>query len=76
MVGVTYDERFNNHTHWGWRAGLSFAYSDASGFVRGSSNARYWAVPVGINYLIGSRKNNLELGPGASLGIMNQHVTE
>lgn len=76
MAGVTYDARFNDHTHWGWRAGLAFAYSSSNNFINGSDDERYWAVPVGVNYLVGNRSNSLEIGLGASLGIVNQHTTE
>ncbi len=73
MAGVTYDARFNDHTHWGWRVGLAFAYSDEDNFLIGADDARLWAVPVGINYLLGNRRNSLELGLGISLGIINNH---
>lgn len=73
VAGVTYDSRFNDHTHWGWRAGVSFAYSDEDNFLSGAYDARLWAVPVGVNYLLGNRRNSLELGLGVSLGIINNH---
>lgn len=73
MIGVNYDARFNDHTRWGWRAGLGFAYSESDGFFNGSTSTRGWGVPVGVNYLIGSRKNNLEIGLGVNLGLYNLH---
>ncbi len=73
-VGANYDARFNSHTRWGWRAGLSFAYTNRTGFTDTyTEDTRYWAVPVGVNLLMGSHKNSLELGLGASLGIYNGH---
>lgn len=75
LVGVSYDSRFNNHTRWGWRAGLSFAYSNRNGVFSNSNDMRYWAVPVGINYLVGSHRNSLEIGFGASVGVVNIHQT-
>lgn len=76
MVGVNYDQRFKGNWHWGWRAGLAFAYSNSDNFLSGSNDERYWSVPVGINYLIGNRRDNLEIGLGASIGFVNQHYTE
>lgn len=76
MVGVSYDQRFKGNWHWGWRAGLAFAYSSSDNFLSGSSDERYWSVPVEINYLVGNRRNSLELGLGASLGIVNQHYLD
>lgn len=76
MVGINYDARFNDHTRWGWRAGLGFAYTDQDGFYVGSTSTRGWGVPIDINYLVGSRKNNLELGIGANVGIYNIHYND
>lgn len=74
LAGVNYDARFNSHTRWGWRAGLSFTYTNRNGFTDTyTEDTRYWAVPVEVNYLLGSHKNSLELGLGASLGIYNGH---
>lgn len=75
-VGVSYDQRFSKDSHWGWRAGLSFAYSGSESFFMESSSTRAWAVPLEVNYLVGSRKNSLELGIGASLGLYNCHYNE
>lgn len=72
-IGVNYDARFNKHTRWGWRAGLGFAYSESSGCFDHSNSIRAWSVPFGINYLIGNKKNYLELELGASLGLYNGH---
>lgn len=75
-IGVNYDARFNKHTRWGWRAGLGFAYSESSGCFDHSNSIRAWSVPFGINYLIGNKKNYLELELGASLGLYNGHYEE
>ena len=64
MGGVTYEQRFNNHTRWGWRAGFGFGYSENNGFLTLNSSTRAWTLPVGVNYMIGSRRNALELGLG------------
>ena len=34
---------------------------------------RYYSVPLEVNYLLGSQKNNLEVGAGANVGIYNSH---
>lgn len=76
MVGVNYDARFNRHTHWGWRAGLSFAYSSSDNFFGHATSTRAWAVPLGVNYLLGNWRNNLEMGVGVNLGVYNNHYVE
>ncbi len=73
MVGVSYDARFNSHTHWGWRAGLSFAYSSSDNFFSYATSTRAWAVPIEVNYLLGNWRNSLEMGVGANLGVYNNH---
>lgn len=73
LGGVTYEQRFNNHTRWGWRAGLGFGYSENNGFLTLNGSTRAWTLPVGVNYMIGSRRNALELGAGVSVGIYLVH---
>lgn len=71
--GITYEQRFNDHTRWGWRAGFGFGYSENNGFLTANSSTRAWTLPVGVNYMVGSRRNALELGAGVSLGLYNGH---
>ncbi|WP_199879779.1 hypothetical protein [Prevotella vespertina] len=73
MVGINYDQRFNDHTKWGWRAGVSFAFGNNSNFFGNDGSIRYYSVPLEVNYLLGSQKNNLEVGAGANVGIYNSH---
>ena len=73
LAGINYDARFNDHTRLGWRAGLSFGYGRNSGLFGTDSDVRGYAVPLEVNYLLGSQKNNLELGLGASVGVYNIH---
>lgn len=74
MVGINYDARFNDHTRWGWRTGLGFGYAESSGVLMdGSTSLRAWGVPLAVNYLVGNRKNSLELELGANLGLYNGH---
>ncbi|MCR5078093.1 MAG: hypothetical protein K6A82_08675 [Prevotella sp.] len=73
LVGINYDARFNDHTRFGWRAGVSFGYGHDSGLFGDHSDVRGYAVPLEVNYLLGSQKNNLEIGVGASVGIYNIH---
>ena len=75
LAGINYDARFNDHTRFGWRAGLSFAYGRNSDLFGTNSDVRGYAVPLEVNYLLGSQKNNLELGLGASVGVYNIHET-
>lgn len=73
LGGITYEQRFNSHTRWGWRAGFGFGYSENNGFLTLNSSTRAWTLPVGVNYMIGSRRNALELGLGVSIGLYNGH---
>jgi hypothetical protein len=73
MGGVTYEQRFNNHTRWGWRAGFGFGYSENNGFLTLNGSTRAWTLPLGVNYMIGSRRNALELDLGVSVGLYNGH---
>ncbi len=75
LAGINFDARFNDHTRLGWRAGLSFAYGRSYNLLGQDSDVRGYAVPLEINYLLGSQKNNLELGLGTSMGIYNIHET-
>lgn len=54
---------------------MSFAYGKNSGLFGTNSDVRGYAVPLEVNYLLGSQKNNLELGLGASVGVYNIHET-
>lgn len=74
-VGISYDERFNPHTRWGWRGGVGWAYTKDEDFLGHYSSTRAWAVPLEVNYLIGNRRNSLELGFGVNLGVYNGHWT-
>lgn len=76
IVGINYDSRFSEFSHWGWRTGLSWGYSESSDFLDGDENTRAYAVPVEINYLLGNQHSHLELGMGVSLGIYNGHYQE
>lgn len=67
-VGVNYDQRFSKDSRWGWRAGLSFAYSGSESFFQESNSTRAWAVPLEVNYLVGNHRNSLELGVGNKPG--------
>ena len=44
MVGINYDQRFNDHTKWGWRAGVSFAFGNNSNFFGNDGSIRYYGV--------------------------------
>lgn len=72
-VGFNYDARFKKGSAWGYRAGLGFGYTKSEWFFGVSESTRIYSVPLGINYLIGKRKSNLELGVGVNLGIYNDH---
>lgn len=76
ISGASYEQRFGKNSRWGVRAGVGFGYSSSSSFFMGSTSTRAWTVPVGVNYLVGSKKNSLEVGVGVSLGVYNLHYDE
>jgi hypothetical protein len=62
--GLSYDSRFKPNSRFGYRVGIS--YCESSSIFTGVS--RTFGVPLEVNYLLGSRKNKLELGLGSNLG--------
>lgn len=69
-VGLHYDTRFNEKTRWGGRIGIAYTYSSSEDFFDfGPQKTSGWSIPVAVNYLIGSKKHNLELGIGISYGM-------
>lgn len=69
-VGVHYDTRFSKKTKWGARIGVAYTYDPSGKFLgyRGTT-AKGCSFPLGINYLLGNRKHNIEIGVGTSYGI-------
>lgn len=79
MVGGVYEHRFPVGSSagaptLGFRTGLGFVYSESMSMFAGSSDLRGWSVPLELNYLLGRRKNHLEVGAGVNLGLYNEHV--
>lgn len=75
-AGVSYDMRFGKHSHWGWRAGFGWSYTESSDFLGRYSSVRGWSVPIEANVLIGNHHKSLELGLGVNLGVYNGHWQE
>ena len=73
-IGINYDRRFNGHDGLGFRVGLGYGYSESSSFLVGSYNIHGIAAPIEINYLLGKRRHQLELGFGASLGYYREKL--
>lgn len=72
MFGVNYDSRFKYNWGWGYRVGLSYAYSSHESFwMSGSTNGI--SVPLEINYLFGKRRSKFEVGAGVSLGYYKEN---
>lgn len=69
-VGVHYDTRFNEHTRWGGRIGLSYTNSKSQDFFESApENTSGWSFPIAVNYLIGKGKHHAEVGIGVSYGL-------
>lgn len=69
-VGIHYDTRFGEKTHWGARIGIAYTRSKSPAFFDNLADlTRGWTFPVAVNYLIGKRKNRAEIGIGVSYGL-------
>ena len=77
LVGVHYDARFNNHTKWGYRAGLAFSFSKTTINFMGQYNEQTaaWMVPLAVNYLLGNKKHAFEMGLGVNQGVYRLKAT-
>ena len=72
-IGVTYDARFNENSRWGYRVGFGFGYTSSTSIFYGKTSTRGYTVHLGLNYLVGGKKHNLELGVGLNAGFYNIH---
>lgn len=72
-IGITYDARFNENSRWGYRVGFGFGYASSTSIFYGKTSTRGYTVPLGLNYLVGGKKHNLELGVGLNVGFYNNH---
>lgn len=69
-VGIHYDTRFNEKTHWGARIGIAHTRSKSPAFFDNLADlTKGWTFPIAVNYLIGKRKNRFEIGIGVSYGL-------
>lgn len=68
-IGISYDARIKRNSPWGYRVGVGYAYSSSSSFLfDNSSSTRGVSLPLEVNYLLGKKRNMLELGVGTNLG--------
>lgn len=65
FVGLNYDMRLGKTSRWGFRGGVSWAYESNSSYAKTKDN--YVGFSTEVNYLIGGRRNHLELGFGNKL---------
>jgi len=69
FLGINYDQRFKGNDKWGFRVGFGFYYEkEDSEIFNYHSKFSGYTVPLELNYLIGKKKNKLELGLGANIG--------
>lgn len=74
-IGFNYEARFKKDSPWTYRAGLAFGYSQSSYFFGSNQSTRVYSMPIGINYLVGKRHHQLEIGAGVNTGIYNDHTS-
>ena len=68
LIGVNYDSRFKPNSPWGYRVGFGYTYSKNYNMFSGSNSLNGVDVPFEANYLLGKKRNKLELGFGLNLG--------
>lgn len=73
-IGLNYEQRLKKDPRWGWRAGLSWGYSESSWFSLMSTSERAYTGSLGMNYLLGKGRSKLELGAGVNAGLYNSHL--
>jgi hypothetical protein len=66
FVGLNYDMRLKKASRWGFRVGASWAY-DSDEFTLNVQKEHLIGLSTDGNYLIGGRRNHLELGIGNKL---------
>lgn len=76
IIGVSYDSRIKPGSPLGYRIG--FGYAEGGGYVAGlgDNSLKGYTIPVGINYLFGSRASKFELGFGTNMGVYHAAYTE
>ena len=67
LVGLNYDMRLKKNSPWGFRVGASYAYESEYNISFTDTYEHFIGSNAEINYLIGGRRNHLELGLGNKL---------
>lgn len=67
FVGLSYDMRLKKNSPWGFRTGVSYAYDGENQISFTDTNEHFIGFNAETNYLIGGRRNHLELGLGNKL---------
>lgn len=67
LVGLNYDMRLRKSSPWGIRVGVSYAYDGENQISFTDTNEHFIGFNAETNYLIGGRRNHLELGLGNKL---------
>lgn len=74
--GVSYDTRIKKGSQFGYRIGISYSYSSSSSFLfENSSSTKGVTFPLEVNYLLGKKRHNLDLGVGLNIGIYDANYT-
>lgn len=69
-IGVTYDTRFGKETKWGGRVGLSYTLTTNDNFLdTDPTKVMGVNIPIAVNYLVGNKINNFEVGLGFNYNI-------
>lgn len=67
FVGINYDMRLKKGSPWGFRAGASWSYNSEEFLNADTKKEHIIGLSTDVNYLIGGRRNHLELGLGNKL---------
>ena len=69
LVGLSYDSRIKSGSRYGYRVGISYAFSSGNAIFDDFYRANAVSLPLEFNCLLGSWKNKFEVGLGLSLGV-------
>lgn len=70
LIGLNYDMRLKKNSPWGFRTGVSYAFDSEELITYTDTKEHLWGFSTELNYLLGGRRNHLELGLGNKLWVI------
>lgn len=83
LVGINFDSRLWGNRGWGYRVGVGYTHGSQNGYFvenkssiltlyPGDSRLNGVCLPLEVNYLVGKKRNKLEIGLGGNLGLYHE----